>query len=51
MRNFVYHPRTKNIKIEHHFIRKELKKIIEVAYIKTKDQQLNVLTKLFKWQL
>ncbi len=47
--NLVYRPRTKNIKIEHHFIRKE--KIIEVTYIKTKDQQLNVLTKLFKGQL
>ncbi len=33
------------------FHKKRVEKIIEVTYIKTRDQQLNVLTKLFKGQL
>ncbi len=34
MKNLAYHPRTKHIKIEQHFIRKKLKILIEVTYIK-----------------
>jgi len=38
MKNLAYHPRTKHIIIEHNFIRKKLKILIEVTYIKNKYQ-------------
>ena len=42
----IYHSRTKHIKITYHFIRDVVeKKEVEVKYVRTQDQMMDIFTK------
>jgi ribonuclease HI len=46
-KNDTYHSRTKHIDITHHFLRDHIKqKRVRIAWISTKDQQADLLTKM-----
>jgi hypothetical protein len=45
--NLVYHARTKHIEVHYHFIReKVLAKKIDLIHVSTKDQVVNIFTKV-----
>jgi hypothetical protein len=47
-KNPVFHGRVKNIKVRHHFLRDHIEKgDIEMKYIETERQLVDILTKLF----
>jgi hypothetical protein len=44
--NLIFHARTKHIKVDYHFVRDRVnKKVIQIRFIFSKDQLVDVLTK------